>query len=52
LVILTSTLFARTMPIEADNQGPLPDQLFAQLNPAKIDAYHEAVERELANSRH
>jgi hypothetical protein len=26
------TLFARTMPIEADNQAPLPDQLFAQLN--------------------
>lgn len=46
------TLFARTMTIEADKHAPLPDQLFQQVNPAKIDAYHEAVARELAKSRH
>jgi hypothetical protein len=38
--------------IEADKHAPLPDQLFVQVNPAKIDAYHEAVARELAKSRH
>ncbi|OSC26987.1 hypothetical protein B8W69_15005 [Mycobacterium vulneris] len=27
-----------------------PGQLFLQANPAKIDAYHEAVARELARS--
>ncbi len=27
---------------------PLPDQLFQQANPARIDAYHQAVARELA----
>jgi hypothetical protein len=42
------TLFSRTMTIEAFKQSPLPDQLFQQANPAKIDAYHEAVARELA----
>ncbi|HZE18443.1 MAG TPA: SRPBCC family protein [Mycobacterium sp.] len=41
------TLFARTMTIEAHQHAPLPDQLFAQVNPAKIDAYHAAVAREL-----
>ena len=45
------TLFTRTMAIEADKNAPLPDELFAQVNPAKIDAYHEAVARELARSR-
>ncbi|MGD1172390.1 SRPBCC family protein [Mycobacterium seoulense] len=45
------TLFSRTMTIEAAKHAPLPDQLFAQVNPAKIDAYHEAVARELAKSR-
>ncbi len=41
------TLFARTMTIEAYKDAPLPDQLFQQVNPAKIDAYHAAVAREL-----
>ncbi len=45
------TLFSRTMTIEAAKDAPLPDQLFQQVNPAKIDAYHEAVDRELARSR-
>lgn len=45
------TLFSRTMTIEAFKHAPLPDQLFQQVNPAKIDAYHEAVARELAKSR-
>lgn len=44
------TLFSRTMTIEAHKHAPLPDQLFLQTNPAKIDAYHEAVARELARS--
>ncbi|OBJ08553.1 polyketide cyclase [Mycobacterium sp. 1465703.0] len=44
------TLFSRTMTIEAYKHAPLPDQLFLQANPAKIDAYHEAVARELARS--
>jgi hypothetical protein len=41
------TLFSRTMTIEAYKHAPLPDQLFQQTNPAKIDAYHAAVAREL-----
>lgn len=44
------TLFSRAMTIEAYKHAPLPDQLFIQANPAKIDAYHEAVARELARS--
>lgn len=44
------TLFSRTMTIEAYKHAPLPDQLFIQANPAKIDAYHEAIARELARS--
>jgi len=44
------TLFSRTMTIEAYKHAPLPDQLFVQANPAKIDAYHEAVARELTRS--
>lgn len=44
------TLFSRTMTIEAYKHAPLPDQLFVQANPARIDAYHEAVARELARS--
>lgn len=35
------------MTIEAPKHAPLPDQLFGQANPARIDAYHEAVAREL-----
>ena len=34
------TLFTRTMTIEAYKHAPLPDALFQQVNPAKIDAYH------------
>ena len=44
------TLFSRTMTIEAYKHAPLPDQLFQQANPAKIDAYHEAVARGLAQA--
>ena len=44
------TLFSRTMMIEAYKHAPLPDQLFQQANPAKIDAYHAAVARELSRS--
>jgi hypothetical protein len=44
------TLFSRTMTIEAYKHAPLPDQLFQQANPAKIDAYHEAVARELTRA--
>ena len=40
------------MTIEAHKDAPLPDQFFQQANPAKIDAYHEAVARELARSLH
>lgn len=36
------------MTIEARKDSPLPDQLFQQANPARIDAYHAAVARELA----
>jgi hypothetical protein len=43
-----TTLFSRTMTIEAPKHAPLPDKLFEQANPARIDAYHEAVARELA----
>jgi hypothetical protein len=41
------TLFTRTTSTEADKQVPLPDAPFQQANPAKIDAYHRAVAREL-----
>jgi hypothetical protein len=41
------TLFTRTMTIEAGKDAPLPDALFEQVNPAKIDAYHQAIAREL-----
>jgi hypothetical protein len=41
------TLFTRTMTIEAYKHAPLPDALFQQVNPAKIDAYHAAIAREL-----
>jgi hypothetical protein len=41
------TLFTRTMTIEAYKDAPLPDALFEQVNPAKIDAYHQAIAREL-----
>ena len=44
------TLFSRTMTIEAYKHAPLPDQLFQEANPARIDAYNEAVTRELARS--
>lgn len=35
------------MTIEAYKHAPLPDALFQQANPAKIDAYHHAITREL-----
>ena len=41
------TLFSRTMTIETAKDAPLPDRFFQVVNPAKIDAYHEAVAREL-----
>lgn len=44
------TLFSRTITIEAYKHAPLPDQLFVEANPARIDPYHEAVARELARS--
>ena len=44
------TLFSRTMLIEAYKHAPLPDKLFEQANPARIDAYHAAVARELGRS--
>jgi hypothetical protein len=44
------TLFSRTMTIEAYKHAPLPDKLFEQANPARIDAYHAAVARELERS--
>jgi hypothetical protein len=42
-----ATLFTRTMTIEAYKHAPLPDRLFQQANPAKIDAYHAAIAKEL-----
>ena len=48
--VMTATLFSRTMTIEAYKDAPLPDQLFQQANPARIDAYHAAVARELSQS--
>jgi len=44
------TLFSRTMTIEAHKDAPLPDRFFQFANPAKIDAYHAAVARELGQS--
>ena len=44
------TLFSRTMMIEAYKHAPLPDKLFEKANPARIDAYHAAVARELGRS--
>lgn len=43
------TLFKRTMLIEAYRNAPLSDGFFRMVNPAHIDHYHEAVERELAS---
>ncbi|MDQ2628800.1 MAG: SRPBCC family protein [Actinomycetota bacterium] len=44
-----STLFTRTMTVEAYRHAPLPDGFFRVVNPAKIDDYHAAIARELAN---
>lgn len=41
--------FTRTT-IEDNKHARLPDQLFQQANPAKIDAYHAAIARELKKS--
>ena len=38
----------RTMTVEAFKDSPLPDGFFRTVNPAHIDAYHQAVARELA----
>ncbi|MGB5795566.1 MAG: SRPBCC family protein [Mycolicibacter algericus] len=43
------TLFTRTMTVEAYKHAPLPDGFFRAVNPAKIDQYHAAIARELAN---
>lgn len=43
------TLFTRTMTVEAYQHAPLPDGFFRAVNPAKIDQYHAAIARELAN---
>ena len=42
------TLFTRTMTIEAYKHAPLHDGFFRMVNPSYIDAYHEAIARELA----
>ena len=44
-----TTLFSRTMTVEAYRDAPLPDELFTIMNPAHIDQYHAAVARELAS---
>jgi len=36
------------MTVEAFKDSPLPDGFFRTVNPAHIDAYHQAVARELA----
>jgi hypothetical protein len=46
----TQSAIRRTMTIEAYQDAPLPDRLFQQVNPAKIDAYRAAVARELDGS--
>lgn len=46
-----STLFKRTMTIEAYRDAPMSDSFFRIVNPANIDHYHEAVMRELAAVR-
>jgi hypothetical protein len=43
-----TTLFSRTMTVEAYRDTPLPDELFTIMSPAHIDQYHAAVARELA----
>ena len=45
------TLFTRTMTIEAPKDAPMPDGFFRIVNPANIDRYHAAIERELSQSR-
>jgi hypothetical protein len=36
-----------TSTSDTDSPSALPDRLFQQANPARIDAYHAAVAREL-----
>lgn len=43
------TLFTRTMTVEAYKHAPMPDGFFRAVNPAKIDDYHAAIARELAD---
>lgn len=44
-----TTLFRRTMTIEAYRDAPMPDEFFTIVNPANIDSYHAAIARELAS---
>lgn len=44
-----TTLFTRTMTVEAYKHAPLPDGFFRAVNPAKIDDYHAAIARELGS---
>jgi hypothetical protein len=45
-----TTLFRRTMTIEAPRDAPMPDGFFRIVNPANIDRYHAAVARELSGA--
>lgn len=36
------------MTIEAPKDAPMPDGFFRIVNPANIDKYHAAIQRELA----
>lgn len=45
-----TTLFRRTMTIEAPKDAPMPDGFFRIVNPANIDRYHAAVARELSET--
>jgi hypothetical protein len=44
------TLFTRTMTIEAPKDAPMPDGFFRIVNPANIDKYHAAIQRELSDA--
>ena len=45
------TLFTRTMTIDTYRHAPLTDGYSRMVNPAHIDAHHEAVARELDRER-
>jgi hypothetical protein len=42
-----TTLFTRSMTIEASKDVPLPDGFFRIVNPARIDEYHAAIAQHL-----